>query len=218
MWELQVKFYLGQNEDHSPGDSISDSSEKLLQRGNWEGPYICDFGEGGRGTCNWAHFILFFSECFCWFQGAVITMKNFSAFLDMRRCKSWAHRISSWKYLSEDLSWQFFPEQSASFLLSTLNSFQEVLKISSFSSTWLNPCRGRWQVPMASANLQLTDRWHYQRSLDSTFSRMKLHFGSGSEDSPCPEPAVCNVVRVSAKVRRLHALAGTKVGRVVYGE
>ena len=33
MWELQVKFYLGQNEDCSPGDSISESSEKLLQRG-----------------------------------------------------------------------------------------------------------------------------------------------------------------------------------------
>ena len=32
-WELWVKFYLGQNEDYSPGDSIADSSEKLLQRG-----------------------------------------------------------------------------------------------------------------------------------------------------------------------------------------
>ena len=30
--ELQVKFYLGQNEDCSLGDSTSDSSEKLLQR------------------------------------------------------------------------------------------------------------------------------------------------------------------------------------------
>ena len=27
-----VKFYLGRNEDCSPGDSVSDSSEKLLQR------------------------------------------------------------------------------------------------------------------------------------------------------------------------------------------
>ena len=31
--EVQVKFYLGQNEDCSPGDSASDSPEKLLQRG-----------------------------------------------------------------------------------------------------------------------------------------------------------------------------------------
>ena len=33
-WELQVKFYLGQNEDCSPGGSISDSSERLLQSGS----------------------------------------------------------------------------------------------------------------------------------------------------------------------------------------
>ena len=30
--ELRVKFYLGQNEACSPGDSTSDSSERLLQR------------------------------------------------------------------------------------------------------------------------------------------------------------------------------------------
>ena len=44
MW---VKFYLGQNEDCGPGDSISDFPEKLLQRGMGEGQYIYDFGEGG---------------------------------------------------------------------------------------------------------------------------------------------------------------------------
>ena len=32
MAELWVKFHLGPNEDYSPGDSISDNSEKLLQR------------------------------------------------------------------------------------------------------------------------------------------------------------------------------------------
>ena len=47
MWELQVKLCLGQNEDCNLGDSISDSSEKLLQRGGGEGQYLCDFGEGG---------------------------------------------------------------------------------------------------------------------------------------------------------------------------
>ena len=30
-WELQVKFYLGQNEECSLEDSLSDSSERLLQ-------------------------------------------------------------------------------------------------------------------------------------------------------------------------------------------
>ena len=33
-WELQVKFYLGQNEDCSPRGGISDRSERLLQSGN----------------------------------------------------------------------------------------------------------------------------------------------------------------------------------------
>ena len=32
------------------------------------------------------------------------TMKDFSVFLNMRRDKNPAHKISSWEYLSEDLS------------------------------------------------------------------------------------------------------------------
>ena len=61
----------------------------------------------------------------------------------MRRYKNWAHKISSWKYLMTcpaSFSWA----QSDSFLLSTLNPFQGMLKVSSRSSTWFNPCRGRW--------------------------------------------------------------------------
>ena len=98
-------------------------------------------------------------------------MKDFSAFLGMRRYKNWAHQISSWKYLT---IWRpvlpVFPRaQSAPFLLSTLNSFQGVLKISSCSSAWFNPRRGRWQVPMASANLLLTTSVsHFQVQTDST--------------------------------------------------
>ena len=45
-WELWVKFYVGQNEDYSPGDSISESSEKLLQRSRGECQYIWNSGEG----------------------------------------------------------------------------------------------------------------------------------------------------------------------------
>lgn len=33
MWDLWVKLYLGENEDSSQGGSISDTSEKMLQRG-----------------------------------------------------------------------------------------------------------------------------------------------------------------------------------------
>ena len=39
-------FYLGQNEGYSPGESISESFEKLLQRGMVGG------GGGGGGTVN----------------------------------------------------------------------------------------------------------------------------------------------------------------------
>ena len=41
------KFYLGQNEHCSPGDSTPYCSEKLLQRGTGKGQCICDFGKGG---------------------------------------------------------------------------------------------------------------------------------------------------------------------------
>ena len=36
---LCVKFYLGQNEDYSPGDSISESSEGRLQTGEGRSAY-----------------------------------------------------------------------------------------------------------------------------------------------------------------------------------
>ena len=35
----------------------------------------------------------------------------------------------------------------------TLNSFQGLLEVSSCSSSYFTLCRGRWQVPMANANL-----------------------------------------------------------------
>ena len=48
---MQIKFHMRQNENCSPGDSTSDSSEKMLQRDvEWlgrGGHYISDFGEGG---------------------------------------------------------------------------------------------------------------------------------------------------------------------------
>ena len=50
MWELWIKFYLGQREDYSLEDSILDSSEKLL-RDFSDGPVVknlpCDAGDPG---------------------------------------------------------------------------------------------------------------------------------------------------------------------------
>ena len=38
-----VKFYLGQNENYSQGDSISDGSEEMLQISRVEGQYYIKF-------------------------------------------------------------------------------------------------------------------------------------------------------------------------------
>ena len=44
---------------------------------------------------------------------------------------------------------QFCPEHW-SLLISDLNSFQDVLKVSDCSGLWLNPCRGRWRLALIS--------------------------------------------------------------------
>ena len=59
--ESCVRFYWGQSKGCSPGDSISDSSEKLLQRALWKVKYICDFREGEIREIDY----IFFAEGFC---------------------------------------------------------------------------------------------------------------------------------------------------------
>ena len=71
-------FYLGQNEDCRLGDSTSDSSENLLQRGSGR---ICDLGEEGVHAMK--H--LSYKRSSASHQGADIIVKAFSAFLDMRK-------------------------------------------------------------------------------------------------------------------------------------
>ena len=225
MWVLRVKFYLRQNENCSPGDSISDSSEKVLQRSRVKGQCICDFGEGGIHAIehiffqklsashekqSWPWRISYLSRyedvdlkeknalCESWklsfiwgkmetaalepapqialrncskeagekdsiyvifgegeihamkhfFQKASasivksslvkrnsVTMKDFSGFLDMRRCKNWAHKISSWEYLT---IWRpvqpLFPEHRGPHVCSPPWTFSRVLEVSSCSS------------------------------------------------------------------------------------
>ena len=95
VWELLVKFYLGQNEDCSPGNTTSESSERLLQGGR-EGQYICNFGEGGVHSIN-----TYLTRDFLVVTRSWCHLEGFSAFLDMR-CKDWAHEIHSWKYQCKD--------------------------------------------------------------------------------------------------------------------
>ena len=141
------------NEDCSPGNSTLGSSEKLLlrSRGKVSIYVILVKWECMQSNTYIPRFLLV-SWSFCWSQGIVVTMKEFSAFLDMGWYKNWAHKISSWKCLSEDLSCQFSQVQSASFVLSTLNSFQCCWRSAAVAAHDLilgvPP-----QVPMASGNL-----------------------------------------------------------------
>ena len=57
---------------------------------------------------------------------------------------------------------------------------QGVLEVSSYSSTWFNPCRDRWQAPMASASLLTWVTSDYRRvslTLSGPF-RLMVDFGS----------------------------------------
>ena len=151
-WEQNVQhelnFYWGQNEDYKLGNCISDISEKPFQRAGGRSVYIW-FSKGGMHAIKHIFFcrrILLITRRRC------PTMKGFSAFLDRRRYKIWAYKISFWKYLFEDLFCQFLPEhKSALLLISTLNSFPGALKVSNCKGPWFNPCRGRWQVPTCSS-------------------------------------------------------------------
>ena len=90
-----------------------------------------DLSEGRM--CSQAHIL---AEVCCSSQGADVTVNDFSAFLDTRRCKNWAHKIF-WKYLSEDLFCQFFPEHR--------------MMPHSWSQPW-TPFRGCWKSAAAAAH------------------------------------------------------------------
>ena len=86
----------GQNEDCGLGDSISENSEKLLQRGRGRWVYTW-FWERGS-THNQTHI---FAEGLL---RVTISHKRqtppWRNLVRRRRCKNWAPKISSWKYLT----------------------------------------------------------------------------------------------------------------------
>ena len=57
--------------------------------------------------------------------GVDVMVKDFSAFLNMRRFRNWAQKIFSWQYLTLNIrSASFLRAQSVSLLISTLSSFR----------------------------------------------------------------------------------------------
>lgn len=81
-------------------------------------------------------------EGYCQSQEADMTIKDFSAFLDIR-CKKLGPqnllKISTWRPVLP----VFLRASSASFLISKLNSFQDVLKGRDCSGSSLHTCRTR---------------------------------------------------------------------------
>ena len=108
-------------------------------------------------------------------------MQDLSVLLDMRSYTIWAHKISSWKYLSDDMFCQFSRAQSASCLLSTLSSLPGVLQVSPCSSTGFNPRGGRGQMPRAKWQVPIWS-WHYKRKTKEVlaYTALSKHFSKFS--------------------------------------
>ena len=87
-------------QETAPQIALRDCSRKSWGKVNI---LICDFVEGGVQCSQ----VLILQNIFRLSQGADVTMKGFTAFLDWRKCKGWVRELSSWKYLSKDLFHQF---------------------------------------------------------------------------------------------------------------
>ena len=85
----------------------------------------------------------------------VITIKDFSAFLDMRRYKNWTHKMDSWKCLT---IWRPVlpvphppPEHDRvpHFCSLPWTPFRRCWKSAASAGTWFNPCSSRPEKAMA---------------------------------------------------------------------
>ena len=77
-------------------------------------------------------------------------VRDVSVSLGTRRSQNWGSKNL---YLKTPHSWKassgIFPEHSALFLISTLNSFCRVLKVRSSQLSWCHLCRDSWQSPVS---------------------------------------------------------------------
>ena len=158
IWELRVKFYLGQNEDYSVGDSLSDSSEKLLQSGGREsnvsiyvilvkGKYM------QSSTFLNYYFFFFFGRRFLLVKRQASPWRNLVLF------SIWGDtRVRLIKSAPENIC---LKACSASFPPSTEGLIFALLPELSSGGCWWSAAtvardRGKWQVPICS--WQLTER------------------------------------------------------------
>ena len=121
--KLQVKFFL-----RKMRTAVQETAPQIALRNcsREEGEKVSIYVTVVKGE--YMELSTYFSRRFCQSKGTVITMKDFDT--RIRLIKSVPDNIQ----LSGDLSRQFFPEHSDSFLFFTLNSFWGMLKISHCSS------------------------------------------------------------------------------------
>ena len=97
-WELWVQCHSGQSEGsellESLTHSLSGSSGNRSEEGGGR-RYVCASSDGGYMQSSTR-----FGRRWLPSRGADVTLHDFSAFLGMRRCKNWARKVFSWKYLT----------------------------------------------------------------------------------------------------------------------
>ena len=103
--------------------------------------------------------LLLGSWMYCSSRGADITVKDFTAFLDVRRCKNWAHKISSWKCRTANLSASF--SQSPKYLTLGRRSWWWVMRSTqerqrNFSPPPHSPVSFQGGAPLAHLLVSLT--------------------------------------------------------------
>ena len=104
----------------------------------------------------------------------------------MRKYKNWAHKISSWEYLSEDLSCQFFPEHRVHHFCFPPWTPSGVLKVSAAAAHALILIELDTEKAMAPTPVLLPGESHGRRSLEGcspwgcwgsdTTERLHFHF------------------------------------------
>ena len=92
-----------------------------------------------------------FTKGFCYSWGSDVTVKGFSASLDLRRYKDWDLFRKTSNYLKT------CPSRSPGVQSSSLEPElpQGLLKVNSYSSMGFNLCKGRWQMPLLFSHWQM---------------------------------------------------------------
>ena len=150
MWELWVKFYLGQNEDYSLGDSLSYRSEELCQRNVCVCVCVCVCVSPVHIFSVWRGYMQSWKECLeivktsldllPWQRLPASHEEQMPPFCRYEKVQDTRLIKSSFESVSSS-----FPRAlRASFLISALNALQVVLKITDSSDWWLHLYCAQW--------------------------------------------------------------------------